>query len=239
MPHVRYGAVMTTSLILAVILSASVPPASPPSPPVDASAPSAPPAQDGFSPIFNGKDLTGWTGEKGGPPKGYAVENGAIVCQPDGGNLYTAKQYGDFILRFRFQLTPGANNGIGVRTPNEGDAAYEGLEIQVLDNSAEKWANLKPWQYHGSVYGISPATRRDALKPVGEWNEETIEIRGRRVKVTLNGVVLVDVDLDEATKGGTLSGRPHPGVTRSQGHLCFCGHGDRVAFKDLEIREIR
>lgn len=225
---------MLTSLILAATLSASAPPAAtPPAAPADASA------RNGFVPIFNGQDLTGWTGERGGPPKGYAVENGAIVCQPDGGNLYTEKQYGDFILRFRFQLTPGANNGIGIRTPNEGDAAYQGLEIQVLDNSAEKWANLKPWQYHGSVYGIAAATRRDALKPVGEWNEEVIEVRGRRVKVTLNGAVLVDVDLDEATKGGTLSGQPHPGILRSQGHLCFCGHGDRVAFKELQIQEIR
>lgn len=224
---------MLTTLVITAALSLDAPPAAAPATPT-ATAP-----RDGFTPLFNGKDLSGWTGTRGGAPQGYAVEDGAIVCLADGRNLYTAGEYGDFILRFRFQLTPGANNGIGVRTPNEGDAAYEGLEIQVLDNSADKWAGLKPWQFHGSVYGIAPASRRDALKPVGEWNEEEIEIRGRRVKVTLNGSVLVDVDLDEATKAGTLSGQPHPGVRRSRGYICFCGHGDRVAFKDLEIREIR
>jgi hypothetical protein len=224
---------MLTLLAVSLALSANPPAPSVPAP--------APPAVDReiFVPIFNGKDLTGWTGARGEAPQGYVVEDGAIVCLPDGRNLYTVREYGDFVLRFRFQLTPGANNGIGVRTPNEGDAAYEGLEIQVLDNSAEKWAGLKPWQFHGSIYGIAAAGRRDALKPVGEWNEEEIEVRGRRVKVTLNGVVLVDVDLDEATKSGTLSGQAHPGVKRSRGHLCFCGHGDRVAFKDLEVRELR
>lgn len=225
---------MLTTLVAAVALglAATVPvPTAPPSP---NTAPDS-----GFVSIFNGKDLTGWTGTKGQPPQGYAVEDGAIVCQSDGRNLYTAREYGDFVLRFRFQLTPGANNGIGVRTPNEGDAAYEGLEIQVLDNSAEKWAGLKPWQFHGSVYGIAAAGRRDALKPVGEWNEEEIEVRGRRVKVTLNGTVLVDVDLDEATKSGTLSGQAHPGLGRARGYICFCGHGDRVAFKDLAVRELK
>lgn len=222
------------SLAIVAALALSAPPTAVPSTP-----PAATDAPAGFVPLFNGKDLAGWTGARGAAPKGYAVENGAIVCLPDGENLYTAKEYGDFVLRFRFQLTPGANNGIGIRTPNEGDAAYEGCEIQVLDNTAEKYASLKPWQYHGSVYGIAPAGRRDVLKPVGEWNEEEIEVRGRQVKVTLNGTVLVEVDLDAATKGGTLSGHAHPGLKRSRGYICFCGHGDRVAFKDLEVREVR
>ena len=230
--HLRYGEGMISTLLLASAIAVAVPPAAP-----GASPPAKAAASDGFVSLFNGKDLTGWTGARGQPPQGYAVEDGAIVCLADGRNLYTSKEYGDFSLRFRFQLTPGANNGIGVRTPNEGDAAYEGLEIQVLDNTAERWAGLKPWQFHGSVYGIAAATRRDALKPIGEWNEEEIEVRGRRVKVTLNGTVLVDVDLDEATKGGTQSGQPHPGLKRSAGYICFCGHGDRVAYKDLEVRE--
>lgn len=231
--HVRYGGSMLTTLVLAAAMVLDAPPtAAPAGSPAD--APHA-----GFVPLFNGKDLSGWTGARGAAPQGYAVEDGALVCLSDGRNLYTAGEYGDFILRFRFQLTPGANNGIGIRTPNEGDAAYEGLEIQVLDNTAEKWAGLKRWQFHGSVYGIAAASRRDALKPVGEWNEEEIEVRGRRVKVTLNGTVLVDVDLDEAAKDGTLSGQPHPGLKRSRGHICFCGHGDRVAYKDLQILELQ
>lgn len=86
----------------------------------------------GFISLFNGRNLDGWTGNKAG----YLVENGAIVVHPgegsSGGNLYTEKEFGNFVLRFQFKLTPGANNGIGIRAPLDGDAAYVGMEIQVL-----------------------------------------------------------------------------------------------------------
>ena len=113
--------------------------------------------EEGFVPLFNGRDLTGWTGQN----HSYAVEDGNIVIRPSkgGGNLYTEKEYSDFIFRFEFRLTPGANNGLGIRAPLEGDAAYVGYELQILDNTAPVYANLEPYQYHGSVYGIIPAKR--------------------------------------------------------------------------------
>ena len=189
----------------------------------------------GFSPIFNGRDLTGWTGNT----DGYGVEDGSIRTFPDraGGNLYTEQEYADFILRFAFRLPPGANNGIAVRAPLTGDAAYEGMEIQVLENSHPKYAGLKPWQFHGSVYGIAPALRGYQAMP-GEWNHEEIRVEGRKVRVVLNGKVINEVDLDEAMKDGTLSGREHPGAARLSGHIGFCGHGDVVEFKDLRLRPL-
>ena len=104
-----------------------------------------------------------------------------IVVKPEeggsGGNLYTEKEYSNFILRFEFQLTPGANNGLGIHAPLGGDAAYQGKELQILDNTAEKYAKLKPYQYHGSVYGIIPA-KRGFLKPIGEWNSQEVTVNG-------------------------------------------------------------
>jgi hypothetical protein len=189
----------------------------------------------GFAAIFNGRDLTGWTGNT----QGYGVEDGAIRTYPDraGGNLYTEQEYDDFVFRFAFRLPPGANNGIAVRAPLTGDAAYEGMEIQVLENSHPNYAGLKPWQFHGSVYGISPALRGYQALP-GEWNHEEIRIEGRKVRVVLNGKVINEVDLDEAMKDGTLSGREHPGAARLSGHIGFCGHGDVVEFKDLRLRPL-
>jgi HEAT repeat protein len=189
----------------------------------------------GFVRLFNGVDLAGWAGDT----KGYVVENGAIVVSPaSGGNLYTEKEYGDLHLRFEFKLTPGANNGIGIRTPPVGDAAYLGMEIQVLDDSADQYKDLKPYQFHGSVYGVVPA-RRGFQKPVGEWNAEEIIVRGRRITVILNGETIVDADLDEASTPQTVDGREHPGLRRTSGHVAFCGHGSRVEFRNLRIKEIR
>lgn len=231
--RVRAGpAVYPVGLMTPLVLAASVLLANPPSSQTPPPGPTTAVAEEGFVAIFNGRDLSGWVGDV----TGYAVEEGAIVCLPAGRNLYTAREYGDFTLRFEFRLTPGANNGIGIRAPRDGDPAYAGLEIQVLDDGDQRYAGIKPWQTHGSVYGIA-AAKRGHLKPVGEWNEEEIDVRGRRVKVTLNGAIVLDVDLDEATKEGTLSGQAHPGLTRDRGHIAFCGHGDRVAFRALRVKE--
>jgi hypothetical protein len=193
---------------------------------------------DGFATLFNGKDLDGWVGDT----KGYKVEEiggaPAIVCQPGGTNLFTKDEYADFEFRFEFMLTPGANNGIALRCPPQGDPAYVGFESQVLDNTAEQYKGLKEWQYHGSLYGIAAATAT-ALRPVGEWNSETITMRGRTVKIELNGVVIVDIDLDKvAPDGKTVSGSKVEGLARTQGHIGFCGHGDRVAFRNLRVKKL-
>lgn len=221
-----------TRLALALAVAAVALPAVADDPPTE--APASADTHKGFEPLFNGRDLTGWTGDTAG----YTVEGGAIVCGSRGRTLYTEREFGDFTLRFEFKLTPGANNGIGIRTPAEGDPAYVGMEVQVLDDSDPKYAQLKDYQFHGSIYGVV-AARRGHLKPVGEWNAEEIEVRGRRVKVTLNGTVIVDADLDEATKSGTLDGREHPGLAREKGHIALCGHGDRVEFRALEVKAER
>src|ERR1035438_2601484 len=88
----------------------------------------------GFTPLFDGKTLKGWK-LVGGHGPGYVVRDNKIVCPAEGGgNLFTEKEFGNFVFRFEFVLTAGANNGIGIRAPYEGDAAYQGMEIQILDD---------------------------------------------------------------------------------------------------------
>jgi HEAT repeat protein len=192
-------------------------------------------AADGFAPLFNGRDLEGWTGDT----KGYAAESGKIVIHPElgSGNLYTAREYTDFVLRFEFKLTPAANNGLGVRAPLEGDAAYAGMELQILEDGSPVYWGLKPYQYHGSIYGVVPA-RPGALKPVGEWNTEEVTVRGRRVAVVVNGTTVVDADIDAAAAGGTVDGHDHPGLRRKFGHIGFLGHGSIVEFRKIRIKEL-
>jgi len=190
----------------------------------------------GFVALFNGRNLDGWVGDK----ESYVVEDGMIVIKPgkgSGGNLYTEKEYSDFIFRFEFQLTPAANNGVGIRAPLTGDAAYVGMEIQILDDTAPVYANLQPYQYHGSVYGVIPA-KRGYLKPVGEWNYEEITAKGTKIKVVLNGTVIVDGDIAEAIEKGTMDGRNHPGLKNKSGHIGFLGHGSEVRFRNIRIKEM-
>ena len=190
----------------------------------------------GFEVLFNGKDLDNWVGNK----TDYVVEDNAIAIYPTNeshGNLYTEKEYEDFIFRFEFQLTPGSNNGVGIHAPLEGDAAYVGKEIQVIDNTAPVWADLQPWQYHGSVYGIIPA-KRGFLKPVGDWNQEEIYVKGDYIKVTLNGTVILEGDIKKATKNGTLDHKEHPGLERHTGHIGFLGHGSIVRFRSIRVKDL-
>ena len=190
---------------------------------------------DGFVPLFNGTDLNNWTGAT----NAYFVEDGKIACRKHTkGNLYTQKQYGNFVLRFEFKLTPGANNGLGIRAPLEGDAAYVGMEIQIIDNTADKYKNLKPYQYHGSIYGVVPA-RRGFLKPLGQWNCEEVIAKGPRITVNLNGTTIVDADIEKAGTPQTMDAKDHPGLKRAKGHIGFLGHGDYVEFRNIRIKKLR
>jgi hypothetical protein len=205
----------------------------------------------GFTTLFNGKDLAGWVygrranGTENKSGKGYQVENGVLYStKEDGGNLYTEKEYADFVFRFDFKLTENANNGIGIRAPLQGDAAYVGIEIQVLDDGGSQYTKLQPFQYHGSIYGMI-AARRGFQKPVGEWNSEEITVKGRQITVKLNGTTIVDASLDEVKDPAMLKAhadmsKPEGsrGIANTRGHIGFLGHGARVEFRNIRIKEI-
>jgi hypothetical protein len=213
-----------------------------------ASAEDPAPVEEGFTPLFNGKDLTGWVYGKKADGKenkvgvGYQVKDGVIYSTTkDAGNLYTEKEYANFVLRFEFKLTEGANNGIGIRAPLTGDSAYVGMEIQVLDNDAKRYKKpdgtyaIRPAQFHGSVYDVFPA-KNGFLKPVGEWNSEEIRAEGTHITVTLNGTVITDADLSTVTDPAVL--KKHPGLKNEKGHIGFLGHGDAVEFRHLRVKEL-
>ena len=194
----------------------------------------SPASEEGFVQLFDGTTLDGWQGAV----DGYEAVNGEIRSKPGvGGNLLTAGEYGDFELRFEFRLTPGANNGLAVRVPPQGDAAFQGIELQILDDGHEKYKDIKPWQAHGSIYGVVAAERGTCLKPVGEWNTEEVTVQGTRIKVVVNGKTIVDADTAPFRDGRpTPDGQAHPGLTRTKGHLGFAGHHDEVHFRNIRLR---
>ncbi|HEY7182873.1 MAG TPA: DUF1080 domain-containing protein [Blastocatellia bacterium] len=204
----------------------------------DARAQDAKPKSDekGFSALFDGKSLNGWKLMRGHGP-GYVVKDGSLVCPADGGgNLFTEKEYSNFVFRFEFKTEPGGNNGVGIRAPFEGDAAYVGMEIQILDDGHEKYkGKIRSEQHHGSIYDVIPA-RTGFLKPAGEWNEEEIMAKGSRIRVTLNGVIILDADLNDVREEATL--KKHPGLKNKSGHIGFLGHGSLLEFRNIRIKAL-
>jgi hypothetical protein len=190
---------------------------------------------EGFQSVFNGRNFEGWAG----PTNEYEVVGGAIQCQPKkGGTIFTTDEYSDFAARVEFKLPPGGNNGLAIRYPGSGDTAYVGFcECQVLDDNYEKATGDKidPRQAHGSVYGAVSAAR-GYQHPIGEWNFEEVTVHGSKMKVELNGTVILDCDVATVTE--FMGGHEHPGRNRVKGYFGFAGHNDPVAFRNIAIKRL-
>ena len=206
--------------------------------------------KQGFELLFDGTNLDNFVGNK----VGYVPINGCINVTANYGNesnLYTAKEYRDFVFRFEFCfLRPGVNNGVGIRTPMGVDAAYDGMcEVQILDHDDPIYAGLREYQVHGSVYGVIPA-KRIKHKPLGEWSEEEIRVQGNHITVTVNGEVIVDGDIKEACKGHnvapdgsdnnpyTVDHHNHPGMFNKTGHIGFLGHGAGLKLRAVRVLDL-
>jgi len=188
-----------------------------------------------FTSLFNGNDLKGWSGYT----RGFVPEFGKLVCLPTCHlNLFTEKPYKDFILRFEFKLYPGANNGIGLRVPYMKHAAYDGMEIQILDDNAPENSRLKPYQYHGSIYGVLAPAIPAPLKKCGEWNQQEILLQGSKISVRVNGVEILTADLKELASKPSPDEKAHPGLLNEEGHIALLGHGSRVEFRNIRIKQL-
>jgi len=189
----------------------------------------------GFKSEFNGHDFAGWAG----PLDEYEVRDGAIVCRPNkGGTVYTKDEFTNFIARVEIKLPPGGNNGLAIRYPGHGDTAYLGMcESQVLDDNYEKATGEKidPRQAHGSAYGMVAALR-GYQHPIGQWNYEEVTVIGPKIKVELNGTVILDADLSKVTE--FMAGHPHPGKDRTSGSFGFAGHNDPVMFRNISLKRL-
>lgn len=186
---------------------------------------------DGFKPLFNGKDLTGWK-VHAGKLDVWGADNGVLFCDKGGGGwLMTDKEYGNFEVMFEYKLPKNGNSGLGLRAPLKGDPAYEGMEIQLIDD--ETWKGLAEWQHTGSIYNVVPAKKQNN-KPIGEWNQMKATVKDKKVKIELNGEVLVDANLDEYKEKHAAK---HPGILREKGHIGFQSYNFRVEFRKIWVKE--
>lgn len=186
----------------------------------------------GFVPLFNGKDLTGWKATA--KAEVWGAEHGVLYCSGKGGGwLMTEGQFDNFELRLEYKLPRGGNSGVAIRAPFQGDPAYSGMELQLIDddNYPQK---LQSWQHTGSIYNVVPA-RTTANKPIGEWNRMRVVANGKHMFVELNGTVLVNANLDDYV---AEHGKKHPGISRTTGHVGFQSYNYRVEFRNIYLRPL-
>jgi hypothetical protein len=189
------------------------------------------PVPEGFTALFNGKDLTGWK-VLGGKMDVWGADDGILYVNGKGGGwLMTEKEYGDFELRLEFKVPKMGNSGVALRAPLMGDPAYQGMEIQILDDANYK--GLRPAQHTGSIYDVVPPSK-DVTKPFGEWNTYKITAKGRQVTIELNGTKVVDANLDDHKDAF----QKHPGLTREKGHLGLQSHDGRVEFRNIYVKPL-
>lgn len=186
---------------------------------------------EGFNSIFNGKDFEGWAG----PVDNYQVVDGLLMCKKGkGGTIYTEKDYADFKARLQFRLPPKGNNGLAIRYPGRGNAAYDGMtELQILNYDYP--GKLDDRQYHGSAYGMA-AAEKGYLRPTGEWNFQEVTVVGSTIKVELNGSVILNCDVSKIEK--YMANSAHPGKDLKKGGFGFAGHNDPVQFRNIQIKEL-
>jgi hypothetical protein len=187
---------------------------------------------DGFVPLFNGKDLTGWEVRefRDGDKEKWSAQDGVLTAKPGSGWIGTTKMYGDFALRLEWRIPVNGNSGVFLRVPDvktKTSPSQLGMEIQVLDDTGPAYkGKLKDWQYSGSLYGFVPASK-SVYKGAGQWNRYEITCKGDRVTVVFNGETVVDADV---SKFPELAKRPRRGFIGLQ------NHSTGVEYRDIRIK---
>ena len=190
--------------------------------------------------LFNGRDLSGWKDHKN--PHLWSVEDGMIVCTAETGkmsNLSTEVQYGDFELTLEYNADAKVNSGVFLRVSDLEDEVHTGLEIQILDTYGKELPLSR--NDSGALYDmIAPSS--NALRPAGEWNQMRMRCEGARVEVELNGVQVVEADLDQFdTPGinpdGTKNKFKYAWKTMPRvGHIGLQTHGGMDGASGVQIR---
>ncbi len=188
-------------------------------------------AEDTWQPLFNGRDLTGWTAVAG-PIESWTVADGVLSCSGAGGGwLSTKDEFDNFEFALEFRVTPGGNSGVFIRSPHEKQGHIAGMEIQILDDEAPQYAKLKSYQYCGGLY-LEVAPSKRVSKPAGEWQSMQIKCDRQQVQVTLNGTQIIDADLTKLADHAVQ----HPGIKRTTGYIGLQNHGTRVDFRNVRVK---
>jgi hypothetical protein len=225
---------MIPSLVLAAALAAA-----------DAAPPNqltAAETKAGWRLLFDGKTTAGWRGfRQKTMPAGWQAVDGALTRVGQAGDIVTVDEFGDFELILEWKLPANGNSGIFYRVTEDDDVMWHvAPEFQLIDNAYNK-EPLKPVQLAGANYDLDPPSR-DVTRPVGSWNEARVIARGAHVEHWLNGVKVVDYELwtrDWERRVRVSKFAPYPQYARARrGHIGLQDHDDRIAFRNIKIRDL-
>ena len=197
---------------------------------------------DGFVSLFDGKTTDGWRGyRKPTAPAGWVVEDGALMCKGGGDDLMSKDKFGDFDLRFEWKVAPGANSGVMYRVGETEPASYmTGPEYQVLDN-AKHHDGRSPLTSAASLYGLYPAEGAET-KPVGQYNEARIVVKGHHVEHWLNGKKVVETEINGDDWNKRIAESKFKVWKKfgqnPEGHIVIQDHGDPVWYRNIRIKKL-
>jgi hypothetical protein len=197
---------------------------------------------EGWKLMFNGTSLTGWKGyKKATVPTGWTVAAGVLTRSGAGGDLMTAEEYGDFEMRFEWKVPQNGNSGIIYRIAETEQYPWQtGPEYQILHNQGHA-DGKNPITSAGSNYAVNPPVK-DVTKPVGEWNEGRLIVRGNHVEHWLNGVKVVEYEIGSADWEARVKASKFAKVANygrmKRGFIALQDHGDAVSYRNLKIRPL-
>jgi hypothetical protein len=196
---------------------------------------------DGWKLLFDGKTTAGWKGFKtAAPDAGWKVVDGVIGPTAKASkDIITKQNYENFELTFDWKISPKGNSGVMFHVIPVGDETYEsGPEYQILDNAHGE----PPPQQAGSLFALV-APSKDMTRPVGEWNHGRLVVDHGKVQHWMNGVKIVDYDLNSADFKARVAGskfRQWPQfATGKTGAIALQMHGDPVWFENLKIKLLK
>jgi 3-keto-disaccharide hydrolase len=202
-------------------------------------------ADDNAIQLFDGKSLNGWTTKSGEPvTSGWTVEDGMLLRTSRGGSIYTAKEYGDFDLSFEWKIAPRGNSGVKYRVAYYKKGVYGfpgwlGCEYQVYDDLGRR---AGPLHSTGAIYELYAPSSNKKLRPVGEFNDSRIVVRGTKIEHWLNGEKIIDADTNTddwkrrvaRSKFGDVEGF----FANPQGRIELQDHGSKVWFRNIVLRPL-
>ena len=176
----------------------------------------------------------------------WSAKDGVLTSGKDGA-IWTRDDYESFALDFEYKLEPGANSGVLIYCCNTKKWVPNAVEIQLLDDYAEKWAKDPAYMRNASLYGHCAPTKSN-VRPAGEWNRMTVFARGKNIQIICNGEKVLDADLSKWTSAKTNPDgtKIPPWLSRpwaeldTKGKVGFQGmHGkSKPYFRNIRIRPL-